>query len=642
MTAPPSRRDAHDATARRPDADSRPDRSPLVPALIGSAVLLALAAISVLAADAAGAGNPVLRDAGLIARTGAPVAALVADLAGAMSLGGALLAGWLLREEADRSRAMLVVAVTAGVTTVARGTALLFSYAIATGQPVGSDRFGSDLSVYLATDLGVWLLTALLVSAAATAVAVTGSSRGLARVVTVMMAAVAFCAAMTGHASGGDTHEVATSTMMVHLLAVGIWLGGLAVLQLLPATSRDDAAVVRGYSHLALIAWIALALSGVWALAVRMNSPAELLTHPYVQLGAAKAVLLLALGAMGALQRRQIATGLARTAADGQGLPPVAVYRRLALMELVLLGLAVSLAAAMSSSPPPAEAVPPPPGPAAVLSGYPLPPAPELTTVLTQWRPDPFGMALACALLLWWWRPAAPSRERAASMRLVGGAALLVLVTSGALNVYAKVLVSAHVLQHVLLLAAGALIGSALTVPAPVRVLVRGRTWLAALVAAAPVALLIAVYAGPGLRVALESHVADLGLQVLALVGGALAVLLVRTVLEEAPAAEVAGKRRRSTVARAPLVAGAPLLLLVIAGIALSTTDILLAASWFGATGRQWWPDALADQRRVGILVTGLAGLCIAAVPAVIQSDRREAANAQHNPESSVRTSNGS
>src|SRR5690625_5473685 len=86
---------------------------------------------------------------------------------------------------------------------------------------------------------------------------------------------VGFASAMTGHAAGDETHEVATSTMFVHLLAVGIWLGGLAVLQLLPASSRDNGRVVRGYSHLALICWIALALSGVWALAVRMNTPGE-------------------------------------------------------------------------------------------------------------------------------------------------------------------------------------------------------------------------------------------------------------------------------------------------------------------------------------------------------------------------------
>src|SRR5699024_1555999 len=193
--------------------------------------------------------------AGPIARRGAPVAAVLADLAGALTLGGAAVAGWLLREPADRARALLVVAIAAGATTLLRGAGLVLSYAVATGQPVGSPRFGSDL--------GVWLLSGVVLAAATTTIAVLGTSRGIARTVTALASLVAFAAAMTGHAAGDETHEVGTSTMLIHLLAVGIWLGGLAVLQLLPARSRDDARVVRGYSHLALICWIALALSGV-------------------------------------------------------------------------------------------------------------------------------------------------------------------------------------------------------------------------------------------------------------------------------------------------------------------------------------------------------------------------------------------
>ena len=110
---------------------------------------------------------------------------------------GALLAGWLLRVPADRSRAMLVVAVAVGVTTVARGLALLFSYAIATGQPVGSERFGSDLAVYLATDLGVWLLTALLVGIASPRGGAVPGIVGLA-IVTAALAYLARARARTG------------------------------------------------------------------------------------------------------------------------------------------------------------------------------------------------------------------------------------------------------------------------------------------------------------------------------------------------------------------------------------------------------------------------------------------------------------
>ncbi|WP_262424482.1 hypothetical protein [Brachybacterium sp. Z12] len=66
---------------------SRIPRPRIILALVGSLALLT--ALSVLAADAAGGDNLVLMDAGPIARRGAPVAATIADLAAALTLGGA-------------------------------------------------------------------------------------------------------------------------------------------------------------------------------------------------------------------------------------------------------------------------------------------------------------------------------------------------------------------------------------------------------------------------------------------------------------------------------------------------------------------------------------------------------------------------
>ena len=609
---------------------SRP-RPATILLLLGA--LAVLAVIAVLAADAAGGDNLVLLDAGALARHGAPIASMLADLAGALTLGGAVVGGWLLRDPADRSRVLLAVAVAAGATTLMRGTSLAFSYAVATGQPVSSPRFGSDLPVFLGTELGVWLLTGVVLAAATTTVAVLGTSVVLARIVAVLASTVAFAAAMTGHAAGDETHEVGTSTMLIHLLAVGIWLGGLAVLQLLPARGRDHAPVIRGYSHLALICWIALALSGVWALSVRMNGPGDILTSAYVQLGLAKAVLLLVLGALGALQRRQIEVGFAASASREPAARELAAageqarstYRRLAILELALMGLAVALAAAMSSSPPPAEAGTPPGGPAGVLTGYPLPAAPKPLTVLAAWRPDPFGMALACVLVLLWWRPSAPPRSRSQSLALVLGAAATVLITSGPLNVYGKVLISAHVLQHLLLVVcAGVLLGAAMTIPSWLRAVVGGRWWAGALLAAVGPLLLITVYVSPLLRLALDGHAAHLALQMLAVAAGALAALAGRMMAE--PASEPASSR----VAAGPrwalaVVISVPLLLGVAAGITLLLTDSLMASSWFGATGRTWWADALADQRRAGIAVLAVVLATAVAVGALVFARRPRA-----------------
>ncbi len=600
------------------------------------AFLLLLSVIAVAAAAAAADQNIVLLDAGPVVRAGGPVTALLADLAGAMTFGGAVLAGWLLRSDTDRARAMVLVSAAAATATLARLAGFVFAYALATGQSLSGGAFGSDIGVFIGTDIGVWLISGVIIAAGATTVAVSGASCGIARAVTVLAGLALFCSAMTGHAAGGDTHEVATSTMLVHLLAVGIWMGGLLTLQLLPENIRDDAAVIRGYSHLALIAWIALALSGVWALAVRMNGPSELLTSAYVQLAVAKAVLLIALGAFGVAQRRLLAQGargaqgqgvrgrgVAAQGVQGQGVQGSGAqtragrdkgadvraarasssapwsagarsrYRRLAILELALMGLAVALAAAMSSSPPPAEAVPAPVDPASLLSGYPLPPAPDLQGILTAWRPDPFGMALACVIALLWWRPAGPSRPKTASARLVAGLVVLVLVTSGPLNVYGKVLVSAHLLQHALLFAgAGALIGSAVAVPAVFAVLQRHLRWAGPLLAAVPLLVVIGWYIQPTLlRAALDGHAMHLLLQTLCFAGGVGTVLLVRACV---------------VLWRGLLAVGA---VAGVASVVLIVGPWVLAPSWFGATGRPWLADALADQQRGGVALLVLTVL---------------------------------
>lgn len=558
-------------------------------------VLLVLAVVGALAAQAAAGDNPVLRDAGALVRLGGPIAALLADLTASLALGAAMLAGWLLPAQ-DRSRAMLLTAVGAGVATLARLVGLLLSYALATGQQPTDPRFGSDLGVYVATDLGVWLLTAVVLMAGATTVALAGSSRGLARTVTALLAASLGATAMTGHAAGGDTHEVATSTMAVHLLAVGVWVGGLLALVLLPSgrgterPTEETAAVLRGYSHLALIAWIALGISGVWALAVRMNGLSDLWTSPYVQIAEAKAALLLAMAAFGVMQRRALTSTVAGAStaveASRAAVPIEHPFRRLAVLELALMGLAIALAAALSSSPPPAVEVPPPADLAAALTGYPLPPAPSVAALLTAWRPDPLGLALACALLLVWWRPQAPARPHRGRTLLLAGAFALVLLTSGPLAVYSKVLASAHLVLHAGLVVVGLVLGAAWPLPSRLRERLAARGWVAPLLAAIAAAAPVIAYAQPRLlRLALDSHVAHVGLQLLALTVGAGIAVAARCATR--PWVVVVA----STV---PLLFGA---------VVLSIGGSVLAPSWFGATGRTWMPDALADQRRGGIAV---------------------------------------
>ncbi|MFC0673972.1 CopD family protein [Brachybacterium hainanense] len=627
-------------------APSRP--VPPRPALILGVVLAIglLCALSAVTASRAAGANIVLVDAGVLARYGAPAAAVVADLSAALALGGSLIGGWIVRGDAARARALLVAAICAGVWTVSQSLALGFSYAIATGQPLGSERFGSDAAVFLGTDLGVWLIAGVAIAALTTSVALLGSSRPLARTVAVLTAAGLFAKAMTGHASGDANHEVATSTMLVHLLAMGMWIGALAVLQLLPADEeRDSAAVIRRFSHLALIAWTALLLSGVWALAVRMTGPGDLLTSMYVQIGVAKAVLLGLLGLFGLRQRRVLADRVRADAAapaaalrrggerDGAERAGIAEYRRLAVIELGLMGLAVALAAAMSSSPPPAQDAPPLTSPAGILSGYPLPGAPTVPTLLATWRPDAFALAAAAALLLIWWRPSGPVRPMRSTRLLLGACAAMVLITSSAVAVYAKVLFSAHLLEHVLLLLlVGPPLGALLTLPETLRsrwAPVPGAqpSWPRVLVTAglgtAPLLVLAGIYATPRLlRPALEGHAPHLMLLLLATIAGAAPVLALRLISGGgAPAGAGPVASPVPDRGRALLILGLPPMVLIIGGSLLAVGGDLILASWFGAMGRTWRTDALADQHQGGAIAAALGVLALAGT--VIATRRR-------------------
>lgn len=589
--------------------------------LIG--VLGALALVAFVAAAAAGGpAATILASAGPLARHGAPVAALVADLAGALVLGGAVVAGWILPHADDRAAVLRPVAVGSVVWTLAQLAQLLTSYAVATGQPLGSPAFGSDLPIYLSTDLGLWLLVSLVLAAATTVVAVGASGRGVSRVLALAAGASLLAKAMTGHAAGSAGHETATTTILVHLLAGGVWIGGLAALLLVPGDRPGSATSVRRFSRLALVCWGAMLVSGVWALAVRMDGPGDLLTSAYVQLGVAKAVLLALLGGAGFLQRRLLAD-----AADA--VMDAGLFRRLAVLELALMGLAVALAAAMSSSPPPASQLPSSTQPAVLLTDYPLPPPPDLAGILGAWRPDALALALAAVILLAWWWPTAPSRTRRGTALLLAGVAALLAVQCGPLAVYGKVLISAHLAQHVALLTVvGPLLGAAIGLRLPRwrgRALAEG-TLVPVLGAVIPVGALALVYATPLLRLALDAHVAHMALILGALGGGVLLGAAVRD-------SRIAG-------AAAGLLLGGGAL-----ALALGTT--VIAPSWFGATGRTWLASALTDQQRGGwaLLAWAVAWTLVALAVAqgrAARSSSNSERTVRSRPSRSSRSTNGS
>ncbi len=169
--------------------------------------------------------------------------------------------------------------------------------------------------------------------------------------------------AFSGHATTQHPVAVLAPANVVHVAAVSLWVGGLALLALaLPAATRrlelGDrgrllAAALARFSPLALAAVVAIAATGVVQGVVLVRTPAHLLDTPFGRAVLIKALLLCALVALGAYQRRRSLPALRRIAADGAPLGRAGLLVRRALRaELALVLVVLGVTAALTSYPP--------------------------------------------------------------------------------------------------------------------------------------------------------------------------------------------------------------------------------------------------------------------------------------------------
>ena len=143
---------------------------------------------------------------------------------------------------------------------------------------------------------------------------------------------------VTGHASSSESHEVAVTTVALHVAAASLWVGGLAAILVLLGRRRALLeAVLPRFSTLAGVCLATLTVSGVFTAQVRLGSWAALVFTGYGVLVIAKAVALVLLGGLGLLTRRRMAAGR---------LPVL----RWAGVEVTLMVVTLGLAAALSQT----------------------------------------------------------------------------------------------------------------------------------------------------------------------------------------------------------------------------------------------------------------------------------------------------
>jgi putative copper export protein len=140
----------------------------------------------------------------------------------------------------------------------------------------------------------------------------------------------------------------------VHLIASAVWAGGLFWLVIRPA---GDNIVLFGIdadrvSSRALIAVIAVALTGVVQTRLFLASWSGLLTSAYGLLVLAKTAGLVALVAFGAYHRQRVMPGLAATATADTS---VRVLRASVAREVFVIAIVILLGGLLAYVPPPSE-----------------------------------------------------------------------------------------------------------------------------------------------------------------------------------------------------------------------------------------------------------------------------------------------
>ena len=179
----------------------------------------------------------------------------------------------------------------------------------------------------------------------------TPRSSALRRPSTVLVIALAL-AAMGFHAAAGHAAAVerfgfaAIGLQWLHFAAAGVWLGGLAALLAATRGAPDveKTAAVQRYSTLAGIAIVVVGITGVLRTAQELASWNQLVSSDYGQAALAKAALLIAIGALGALNRWHSVPAAATS------LRPL---RRFALIELALMIVVLGVAAILATLSPP-------------------------------------------------------------------------------------------------------------------------------------------------------------------------------------------------------------------------------------------------------------------------------------------------
>ena len=553
-------------------------------------------------------------EASLAVQWALPVTRTLLDLAAAATVGLLLAAAALLPSSRDLlSTAPALAARTASWFAWAWAAlalvVLVLSYAETFATSLTDALDARQLLSYVGQSQqgAAWLVAASLAAFAGVVAREANRPVGAWSALALALAA-AMPAAVTGHAASAGDHDLATSSLVVHVVSVLLWVGGLLGLVWYARTDgRYLGLATRRFSAMALWAYIGVGVSGLVNAWIRLDGLDNLFTTRYGAVLLLKIFAFVALGMLGWAHRRHT---LPQVESERPG-----AFARLAVVEAAIMtatiGLAVGLAA---TAPPGGDGTVP--TPAEVLLGFPMPDAPTAAAMFVAWRIDLLVLVVLLVAGVGYARGLVRLHRRkdrwpvGRAIAWYAGLAILAFGTMSGVAVYGRATFSVHMTQHMVLSMIAPLL---LVLGSPITMALRAlpaarsgqpsgpREWLLGALQSPvsrflthPVTALLLFVTAPyivyfsGLfETAMRQHWAHELMHVhFVLVG----YLFYESLVGRDPIPYRASYPMRIVTLFAALALHA------FFAVALISGDTVIAGTYYESLDRPWWPDLLRDQ----------------------------------------------
>ncbi len=423
------------------------------------------------------------------------------------------------------------------------------------------------------------------------------------------------------HSASSGSHALAIGSLVIHVVALAFWIGGVITIAILDPVDRPIA--VPRFSELALWAAIAVVISGTVNAWARLDFK-EAWNSTYALVVVGKVIFTIVLIAFGYMHRKNLSQ---RHSIDWKG------FAQLIFAESLVMVVTVAMGAWLSSNQAPLRPERPKFDPALTVAGISSPPAPTWSRIFFSYEPDALMIGILITAVALYVKGVSILTKRGdkwpvgRTISFALAIAAIDFATSGGLGLYAHFAFSYHMVAH-MILGMIAPIGIILSAPITLalRTLPQGRNvderGIRGSLLAALHSKLAIFYTNPIVALAffdgslfvlyftnlfgsmMQSHVGHLFMNIHFMLAG---LLFFHVVIGIDP-----NPRRVPHLVRIVILFAA-MSIHAFFSVALMSASTLLDGGYFASLKSPWLPDLLADQR-----IGGSIGWAMGEIPILI------------------------